>query len=339
MDLDALIRRFTRQRLLVLGDLMLDEFIWGRVERISPEAPVPVVHVTRESHHLGGAANVVHNLRALGAGAAICGVVGADIAGQTLIDDLKAIGAETDGIVRDRQAITTRKTRVIAHSQQVIRYDHEQRGCSARAIARLKTFLARHASGYDAILVSDYGKGVITAATLGALPSPSAGPRVIVDPKKPNFALYRDVTLVTPNLTEAAEAAGVEIVDAAALRAAASTLRQRWQAAAVLITRGEQGMTLIEEDDRATDFAALSRQVYDVTGAGDTVAAVCALALAAGATFEQATEIANHAAGVVVGKLGTATVTPDELRASIHARRAGTKTRRVVPSRADRRSK
>src|SRR5262249_2530798 len=271
--LRALVGRFATARLLVIGDLMLDQFIWGRVERISPEAPVPVVHVTAESVHLGGAANVVHNIRALGGRAAACGIVGRDAAGGRVLAELKRIGAGTAGVVASRGAVTVRKTRVIAHSQQVVRFDREAPEVGNRAAARLVRDLEQHVRDVDAVVLSDYGKGVINADLLAMLARARArhGFRLIVDPKQPNFAHYHDITLATPNQLEAAQAAGVEIRDDAGLLSAGRRLLERWNAEAILITRGEQGMTLLERRGGVYAFPTATRQVFDVTGAGDTV--------------------------------------------------------------------
>ncbi len=311
----ALIRRFRTVRLLVVGDLMLDQFIWGRVDRISPEAPVPVVQVTRESVHLGGAANVVHNICALGGHATACGVVGRDAAGRRVVDELKRIGAKTAGVTASRGALTIRKTRIIAHNQQVVRFDREPTDHSSGAAGRVARFLERHARDFDAVVVSDYGKGVITPELLKMLSTVRERRpfRLIVDPKKPNFPHYRGITLATPNQLEASDAAGVEIRDAASLRIAGQRLLDRWDAEAILMTRGAQGLTLFTRDGRVRHFPTVARQVYDVTGAGDTVLATCALALAAGAGLDEAAFLANHAAGVVIGKLGTATLSAPEL--------------------------
>ncbi len=300
---------------------MLDEFIWGRVDRISPEAPVPVVQVTHESFHLGGAANVVHNIHALGGRAMACGVVGQDRAGRLVLDELKRMGAGTQGVAAARGLVTVRKTRIIAHNQQVVRFDREPVDHGERAGAQLAQFLRRHAADYDAVVLSDYGKGVITASLLETLYALRARRpfRLIVDPKKPNFPHYRGMTLATPNLLEAADAADVRIRDDATLCVAARRLLERWDAEAILVTRGEQGMTLIKRQGPARHFPTAALQVFDVTGAGDTVVAACALALAAGASFDEAAWVANHAAGVVVGKVGTATVSARELRDAVKA--------------------
>jgi len=317
--LDAIISRFADTRILVIGDLMLDQFIWGRVDRISPEAPVPVVQVTEESVHLGGAANVVHNIRALGGKASACGVIGIDPAGKRLLGQLKAIGAGSAGVIAARGFATIRKTRIVAHNQQVVRVDREQHPPGAAVVRRLLAYIRRQAKAFDLVVVSDYGKGAVAKELLSELRAlrDKHGLRIVVDPKQLNYAHYGGITLATPNAVEAAEAAGIGIIDERTLKRAAPRLLEQWDAEAVLVTRGECGMTLVQPNGRLHHFPASARQVYDVTGAGDTVAAVCALALAAGATFEQAAVLANVAAGIVVTKLGTATATPAELRRSL----------------------
>jgi rfaE bifunctional protein kinase chain/domain len=317
--LTALVNRFATVRLLVIGDLMLDQFIWGRVDRISPEAPVPVVRVTHESFHLGGAANVAHNILALGGQAAACGVIGRDRAGRQILAELKRAGGGTTGVTMSPGVVTVRKTRIIAHNQQVVRFDHEGGDCSARAAVAITRFLRRHVWDFDAVVLSDYGKGVITKELLDTLRGLRAARpfRLVVDPKKGNFPHYRGMTLATPNLAEAADAAGVDIHDDASLQRAGQRLLDKWEAEAILITRGEYGMTLCLRHAAVRHFPTAARQVFDVTGAGDTVVAACALALAAGATLAEAAWLANHAAGVVVGKVGTATVSARELRTAI----------------------
>lgn len=314
--LAAVISRFPKARLLVIGDLMLDQFIWGRVDRISPEAPVPVVHVTGESVHLGGAANVVHNIRALGGRATACGVLGHDVAGRRVLAELKSIGAGITGVTTSRGTVTVRKTRIIAHNQQVVRFDHENHDHGTPAARRLARFLERHLWDFDAVVLSDYGKGVVTPALLALVRAAHEQRpfRLILDPKKINFGHYHGVTLATPNALEASDASGIEIRDEASLRAAGARLLARWDAEAVLITRGEQGMTLFDRPGDVRHFPTAARQVFDVTGAGDTVIATCALALAAGARLGEAALLANHAAGIVIGKIGTATVSAAELR-------------------------
>lgn len=316
----AALARFRRVRVLVAGDLMLDHFVWGRVERISPEAPVPVVQVTAESRRLGGAANVVHNLRALGGQVTVCGVVGEDPAGRELLAELARIGADAGGVVRSRGAATTRKTRIIAHQQQVVRLDREDDGRrDSAAAARARGYLLAHLAAADVVVISDYGKGLITPALLEALAAMRARRPfpLLIDPKRANYPHYRGASLLTPNRDEASEAAGIEIRDRASLARAGAALLARWQAEAVLITRGEAGMSLFARRGRARHFPTVARQVYDVTGAGDTVVAACALALGAGASLEAAAILANHAAGLVVGEVGTATVSARRLRADL----------------------
>ena len=318
--LAALVRRFRDVRVLVVGDLMLDRFVWGRVERISPEAPVPVVHVRQEEVRPGGAGNVVSNLRALGGRAGVCGIVGDDAAGKRLRTVLAELGAGTDGVIVDRHQPTIEKTRIIAHHQQVVRLDREapERG-PTRAVARVRDQVVARRGRYDVLVLSDYNKGVVGPLLLDALAEAHrrAPFTWVVDPKRQNFDRYRRVSLVKPNRDEAAAAAGVEIRDRASLRLAGQRLLERWEAEAVLISRGEEGMALFKRGGGVAEFPTVAREVFDVTGAGDTVIATCALALGAGGTLEEATVLANHAAGVVVGKVGTATVTGPELRAAL----------------------
>ena len=314
-----LIRRFGRVRALVVGDLMLDQFVWGTVRRISPEAPVPVVQVADEDVRPGGAGNVVSNIAALGGRAAVCGIVGRDAAGERLVTALRARRADTRGVVVSRVSPTTQKTRIIAHHQQVVRLDRESGAGPDGAGARhVRDFVLRHRTRYDVLVVSDYGKGAIGPDLLGALAEASGRAPFtwVLDPKRVNFAHYRRASLVKPNREEAAAASGVEIRDAGTLREAGSRLLERWEAGAVLISRGEEGMALFKPGAHGViveEFPTVAREVFDVTGAGDTVLATCALALGAGGTLEEATVLANHAAGLVVGKIGTATVGADEL--------------------------
>ncbi len=315
VHLQKLLQRFQQARVLVIGDLMLDEFLWGTVDRISPEAPVPVVRIERESIHLGGAANVAHNLRTLGARVTICGLIGTDRAGQRILDELKSVGADATGVIRARGVVTTRKTRIIAHHQQVVRFDREQDEHPRAAMERLLEFLRRNGRSYDAVLVSDYAKGTISADVLSCLSELRGRSQwpLIIDPKKPNFRRYHGATLMTPNQHEAAEASGVEIRDECSLQQAGEALLQRWSCDAVLITRGEHGMSLFRAAAAPQHFPTRARDVFDVTGAGDTVAATCAASLAVGLPLDTAVWLANLAAGVAVAKLGTATVSPAEI--------------------------
>jgi D-beta-D-heptose 7-phosphate kinase/D-beta-D-heptose 1-phosphate adenosyltransferase len=315
------IARFEGRRVLVVGDLMLDQYIRGSVGRISPEAPVPVVRVTGESFIPGGAGNVVSNLAALGARVSVVGVVGEDEAGRRLLDQFREKGADVEGVCVDVDRLTTQKCRVVAERQQAVRYDRETAGpLSAATETRLLASLARELSRADAVILSDYGKGVIGPKML-ARAIPAARRRripVAVDPKPEHFRRYRGVTCVTPNTAEAwacmrrEPRAGGEALDALG-REILRTLRSR----SVLITRGAEGMSLFEEGGKTTHIPTVAREVFDVSGAGDTVISTFTLALAAGAPLRRAAILSNHAAGIVVGKLGTATTDRRELSGAV----------------------
>jgi D-glycero-beta-D-manno-heptose-7-phosphate kinase len=309
------------RRIVVLGDVMLDEFIWGDVTRISPEAPVPVVNIRRQSSRLGGAANVVANLTALGVQARVIGVVGKDEAAGKLRASLHANGGvQTDqALVADPNRPTTIKTRIIAHHQMVVRADREDRSpvngeTEAQIVAEVKAELA----DAHALVVSDYDKGVVTPRVLAeVLPLAYERMPVLIDPKIRNFDSYRPATLITPNHHEALRLTNLEEDSDDDLHAAARMIRERLGCDAVLITRGDRGMMLIEADRDPVFVATAAREVFDVTGAGDTVIATLAAALAGGASMTEAAVLANQAAGIVVGKLGTATATAKEVLDSI----------------------
>jgi D-beta-D-heptose 7-phosphate kinase/D-beta-D-heptose 1-phosphate adenosyltransferase len=322
--LRAQVGRLAGVRVLVVGDVMLDRFVRGRVERISPEAPVPVVHVTGEDAHAGGAGNVAANVVGLGGRAGLGALVGRDQAGRELRAVLRGLGVRTDGLIAGRSSATTQKTRIVAHHQQVVRLDHEDTGTvDGAAGRRLRDWVlkALRRRSYDVLVVSDYAKGVVDPALLEALAREHERREFtwIIDPKHANFAHYRRASLVKPNRQEAAAASGVDIVDDQSLRRAGAKLLELWQCEAVLISLGEEGMALFQ-GRRVQRFPIMGREVFDVTGAGDTVIATCALALGAGCSLEDATALANHAAGVVVGKVGTATVSAPELRAALAQR-------------------
>ena len=308
--------RFTGRRLLVPGDLMLDEFIWGEVRRISPEAPVPVVEVRRESWHLGGAGNVVSNLAALGAQAVPIGVIGDDDAAARLREQLAARDIESDGLICDAARPTTLKTRIVAHSQQMVRADRESRApvspeIESAVIAVFNQLIA----AADAVVVSDYDKGLLTPRVLQSILAAAAQARkpVCLDPKIRNFAHYRPVTVITPNQAEAERATGLEITDEKSLLAAAQRIREMLECPHVLITRGEHGLSLLSENNSLLHIPTVAREVYDVTGAGDTVIATLAAMLACGHSLREAMPVANRAGGIVVGKFGTASVSYEEL--------------------------
>jgi len=315
------VARFAGRRLLVLGDLMLDHYLWGRSERISPEAPVPVVEVERETSSLGGAGNVAANLRALGAEPVLVGVVGQDARAQQLFDAFVSRGVDTRAIVRDATRPTTIKTRVIAHSQQVVRADWESRAdLAGEALEQVLDALARELPRCEGLVISDYGKGVITPATVEQAIglAKRQGIPIAVDPKESHIDSYRGVSIVTPNQHEAGYVMGQRITDDASLQAVGWGLQKRLDLECALITRGADGMSLFEKSGRTTHLPTVAREVFDVTGAGDTVVSVVALALAAGADYPEACYLANHAAGVVIREVGTATCAPDQLEGSLH---------------------
>lgn len=301
---------------------MLDRFIWGDVERISPEAPVPVMRVMAESHRPGGAANVIHNVCSLGAQVTACGVIGRDMAGKWLVHDLRRAGASTAGIIADKQVQTIQKSRIIARPrhQQIVRLDRENQHPIADAtLKRLVKFVLARAKAYDAIIVSDYGKGVVHGSLLRAITRVMREKKLIcvVDPKKENYESYRFPTLITPNKDEASDASGIPIRDDASLLAAGAKLVRLWQAQAVLITQGPDGMSLFRPRRAVKHFPTEPRDMFDVTGAGDTVVAVCGLALACRASFEEAAVVANLAAGLVGEEVGTVAVSLEKLKRSL----------------------
>lgn len=312
--------RLKDSTLLVVGDIMLDHFIWGKVSRISPEAPVPVVDIQNESIMLGGAANVLNNITSLGGKAIICGVVGNDEMGKKIVHELRLQNVDTEGLVVESSRPTTIKTRVIAHSQQVVRFDRESRGeISSDSEKLILGYVRRNIRSISGIIVSDYSKGVVTKALVAGLvkAAKETGIPVAVDPKVNHFDYYKGVTVVTPNNLEASQASGIEIVDDITLAAAGRKLLNRLKNDSVLITRGEHGMSLFRREKEPVHIPTVAKEVYDVTGAGDTVIAVFMLALAAGAPMDEAAMIANHAAGIVVGEIGTATVKPEQLKKAI----------------------
>jgi D-beta-D-heptose 7-phosphate kinase/D-beta-D-heptose 1-phosphate adenosyltransferase len=318
-----LVDAFRGKRLLVVGDCMLDRYLWGRVERISPEAPVPIVQVERESWSLGGAANVAHNLAALGAEPVLVAIVGEDAAAATLRTELRRRGVRDDALVADAERRTTVKTRIIAHQQQVVRADEEDTDdVVGPPLRRLVEQIERALPAVDAVVVSDYGKGVIQAETLRVAIGGAAARdlTISVDPKENHFPSYRGVTVITPNQYEAGNAFGRRIIDDETLREVGWGLQERFEIACVVITRGAEGMSLFERGGRYTHLPTAAREVFDVTGAGDTVVGVFALALAAGAAFVAAARLANHAAGEVIRHAGTAVATPEDLKAALSGR-------------------
>ncbi len=321
---NQILERFSGQTILVVGDAMLDEFIWGRVRRISPEAPVPIVEVRDETYRLGGAGNVVANIRALGGTPIPIGVIGRDRAAERLRDLLAQSGVDTSGLIEEPLRPTTLKTRIIAHSQQVVRADRESRKPLAAAINRsLAEAFERWLSKAAAVIVSDYDKGVVNRDLLDEIlpKARSAGIPVFLDPKVHHADYYRPVTLITPNQREAELLTGLVIEDEQTLNEAGRRLIEKFGCEYVLITRGEEGMSLFNSTS-SHHLPTFAREVFDVTGAGDTVIATLALAKSGGATMEEAATLANHAAGIAVGKIGTATVNCPELVADFVSRNA-----------------
>ena len=311
-----IIDAFAGRNLAVVGDSMLDRFLWGRVDRISPEAPVPVVRLEKETIKLGGAANVAANIRALGAGVTLFGLWGDDPEAARMGDLLAERGIAADGMVLDAERPTTIKTRIIAHNQQVVRADREDDHPAVAGVVERLVAGWRGAKGqYDGIVISDYGKGVLPQEVLSDLIAfaREEGIPVVVDPKKGNFSQYAGVTSLTPNQKEAEQACAAQITDSGSLSEVGATLLERTQAESVLVTRGEHGMALFERTGAEHHLPTRATTVYDVTGAGDTVIAVYTTALAAGAEFLPAAALANHAAGIAVRELGTATVTAEQL--------------------------
>ncbi len=319
-ELILYISRFKNVRVMVIGDLMVDEYIWGSVSRISPEAPVPVVSVTSESLRLGGAGNVANNIHSLGGTVWVGGVVGNDEMGRKVIHDLRRMNVDTGGVIVEPERITTVKTRIIAQHQQVVRYDREVvRAVHPENLKEILSLLEERMDELDAVLISDYGKGVVCKPLVEGVRSLAlgAGKILAVDPKVKNIPLFQQATIITPNHYEAAEAAGRWIQNVEDLLAVGRTLLERLQAKSVLITRGEKGMTLFQQNGEVTNIPTMAKEVFDVTGAGDTVISVLTLAMGAGASAQEAAMLSNYAAGIVVGEVGTATLKASELEDAV----------------------
>jgi rfaE bifunctional protein kinase chain/domain len=319
------VEKFRDAHLLVVGDLILDRFIWGEVERLSPEAPVPVLRVVSENSTLGGAANVIHNIRTLGGRVTACGIVGRDDAGKRIVAALRKVGASTAGVFADAKFQTIQKSRIIAspHHQQIVRLDRESREpIGESALKKLRQFVFTWAARFDGIIISDYGKGAVHEKLLNSISRAVTKHKIVcvVDPKKENYERYRFPTLITPNRSEAGEASGIPISDDQSLRAAGTKLVRKWRAKAVLVTRGPEGMSLFRPRLPVKHFPTEPRDVFEVTGAGDTVVAVCALALASGAGYEDAAVLANIAAGFVGDEFGTVAVPIEQLKRVIEDR-------------------
>ncbi|MFC1815100.1 D-glycero-beta-D-manno-heptose-7-phosphate kinase [Thermodesulfobacteriota bacterium] len=314
------ISKFDECNVLVVGDLIIDEYVWGEAERISPEAPVQVVSVNAEDYTLGGAGNVAHNLFSLGAKVSAVGVIGGGRNGKLLLEKFTDLNINTEGIVREAERPTTRKTRIIAANQHVLRIDRETRKeISDQTFKALADYLEAKIPLADVILISDYGKGLIIPALLNKLikAAKEQDKITIADPKGRDFAKYAGVSMLTPNLKEAARSVGIETITQSTPFEAGTRLLEAVEIENLLITCGKDGMVLFEKGRAPFVIPAKARQIYDVSGAGDTVLAVLGLAVASGESFKEAATIANTAAGIVVGKIGTATVSQKELSAAL----------------------
>ncbi|MCH2172386.1 PfkB family carbohydrate kinase [Myxococcota bacterium] len=317
--LEGLVASFEGLRLLVVGDLVVDRYVWGNVDRVSPEAPVPVVEVTAQTEALGGAGNVARNAIALGATACVCGVLGDDPAGRRAFEMLAELGAETGGLVTVADRPTTEKTRVVAQSQQLLRYDIERtKPLSSEAADLLLAAVKRALAGIDYAIIADYGKGVLSGGTAVRVMEQlkTASVPVVVDPKD-DLISYGGATVLKPNLREVERLSGAKAGDRESLMAAVEELGRTVSGGSIVVTEGSGGMTVFEasvEGWSATNVPTPKREVYDVQGAGDTVSVAIALSIASGATLLESAVIANAAAGVVVGKVGTATASIQELR-------------------------
>ena len=326
--LESILNRFSRVKLLVVGDVMMDRSILGMVSRISPEAPVPVVVVEKEDFNLGGAANVADNIRSLGGKVSLCGVLGGDENGQKILQRLVEKGIQTQGIFLEQERQTTVKTRIIAHHphyQQLVRVDRETTDHLHTSTSRnISKFLTENTEDFDGVIISDYGKGLLTRKLIRTIiqRAKKAQKLIMVDPKLKNYFAYKGVTVITPNTQEASEASRIPMVGQSSVEKMGIKLLKRLKCNALVITQGEKGMTIFELHQEPCRVPTVAREVYDVTGAGDTVIGTMALALGTGSdvNVKEAASLANYAAGIVVGKVGTATVTLEELKKAIKER-------------------
>ena len=315
------IEKFPNARVLVVGDIIMDRYVWGDVSRISPEAPVPVVEVKQETKMLGGAANVVHNIASLGAKPILCGVLGGDLNGSEIIDEIDRMGLTVGGLVTEQDRPTSIKTRIVAHSQQVVRFDRESKeNISPESIQKILNFIERSLKDLDAIVVADYGKGVISAPLMKGLRKlvKDSSVMIAVDPKTGNFEYYQGVDVITPNHHEAGIFCRFEIVDEDSLMKAGRKMLRELECRSVLITQGKDGVTLFENNGETTHIPTVAKKVFDVTGAGDTVIGAFSLSLASGLDLKSAAVLSNFAAGIVVGEVGTSVVRAEDLKKAIN---------------------
>lgn len=310
---------------LVIGDLIIDRYVWGAVDRISAEAPVPVVDINKVENRLGGAGNVAHNLRALGAKPTICGIIGDDDEGKELLSILQVLDIPQNGIVLDRHRPTSLKTRIIAQRQQMVRIDRELR--SPMAAAQSEAFAAlvdALMESHKAIVISDYGKGVVTPVLMRKFAEARAKGRIhypskplVVDPHPTNFDIYGEVCVIKPNRKEAEQASGISITNVESASEVARKIEERWKTSVVFLTLGEDGLLMLEKGQEKVVLPTVAREVFDVSGAGDTVTSVLSAALAAGISLRISGELANLAAGIAVSEVGTVAVTRDRIKTAI----------------------
>jgi rfaE bifunctional protein kinase chain/domain len=322
-ELKKYIDRFPETNILVIGDIILDEYIWGDVSRISPEAPVPVVAVQEETKMLGGAANVINNICSLGGESVLCGVIGDDQTGREIVERLQSLGQTTNGIISENDRRTSLKTRVVAHNQQVVRFDKESRKeIGPDSVKRILGFIKEMMDSLDAVIVADYGKGVISWKLMNGIRKLLKKTDIVlsVDPKTENFRYYESIDIMTPNHHEAGAFCRTEIVNEETLVQVGRQIIQELNCHSVLITQGKDGMTLFEEGGDISHIPTVARQVFDVTGAGDTVISTLCLGLASGMDLKSAAIISNFAAGIVVGEVGTSTVSSEELNKVLNNR-------------------
>lgn len=324
IEVSKVLKKFTQKNILILGDIMLDHYIWGRVERISPEAPVPVLDMHNEEYRLGGAANVAMNLKALGANVYLCGVIGKDAAGRQVKELLVGQGISSEAIIVDNKRPTTKKTRIGAVTQQIIRIDYEERiDISAKLEQQLIKAIAKIIPQTDAVIIEDYNKGMLTKTVIESTINEAGKHKklIAVDPKQKNFFLYNNVDVFKPNYTEMQKNLGIIFETEAEFDKQARLLKDRLKCKNLVITRGEKGLYIYTNENKVYHVPTFAREVFDVSGAGDTVISALTLALSEGCNIELAAIIANHAAGIVCGKIGTATVTIEEIQQSYHEHR------------------
>lgn len=325
LNFDQYLSHFTGTHLLCLGDVMLDSFIYGRVERISPEAPVPVFHTSHKTMSIGGAGNVVRNLSALGVETSFCGVIGQDYNGSKLNNLVNDLPRTNGFLIQDEHRSTTHKIRYLAHNQQILRADTEETFFLSLDLQnKVKQYFQENLPLIHGIIFSDYGKGMLPPSLLKELLflAKQAGKPVIIDPKGSDYSIYQGATILTPNLRELSQATQMPVTTDEQIVEAANSLIRKYDFKAILVTRSEQGMSLIQADQEPFHIPTHALEVFDVSGAGDTVIAAFSAAFMSGASFEEAAYFGNLAAGVVVAKVGTATVTLEEMRKRLHTQKA-----------------